>query len=123
MTTANEEFSDLMPHRIKVTDFTGLDDYGRPIEPGVPRTYRCLIDDSTTIQRDAEGREVTVALTAYVAPVPIGAEDNVPVDIEKRATVEILSPRPQTRSLQSIERHYDSEDGVGMLHNLVLRFQ
>lgn len=123
MTTANEDFSELMPHRIRVTGDVQYNDYGRPIPgTGLPRLYRCLIDDTTTTAKNAMGEEITVALTAYVAPVPVDSADGLPVDIEYNETVEIVTPRPDTRPVTSIERHYDSEDGNGMLHNLVLRF-
>lgn len=123
MTQPVDEFTDLMPHLVKVTSAgTGYDDYGKPVTGTNIRSYHCLIDDSTTTVRNADGEEVTVALTAYVWPIPVDATDNVPVDIESSATVEILSPRPETRTLTSIERHYYSEDGSGYLHNIVLRF-
>jgi hypothetical protein len=124
MTTANEEIEDLMPHRIRIQKYENFDDYGRPTDAAPTiRTYRCLIDDATTIVRNAEGQEVTVALTAYVAPVPIESTDGLPVDIDKNDNVDILSPREQLdKPINSIERHYDSVNGVGMLHNIVLRF-
>lgn len=123
MTTANDEFSELMPHRIKVTGQIQYNDYGRPIDgTGQAREYRCLIDDTTTTAKSAAGEEITINLTAYVSPVPVGSQDGLPVDIEYNETVEILSPRPDVRPVTSIERHYDSEDGNGMLHNLVVRF-
>lgn len=122
MTTANEEFGDLMPHRIRVTNGSGYDDYGRPIPGTSYRHYRCLIDDTTSTVRNASGEEIDVALTAYVAPVPVESTDGTPVDIESNEGVEILTPRKQTLPVKSIERHYDAEDGEGMLHNIVLRF-
>jgi hypothetical protein len=145
MATANEEFSDLMPHRIKVTKYVEdestpelgdiqYDDYGYPINPEqMPTdpespavdeslTYMCLIDDTTSVARNADGEQITVALTAYVAPVPLESTDGEPVDIPNTSRVEILTPYQTVRPVKSIERHYDSEDGVGMLHNIVLRF-
>lgn len=122
MSTADEDFSDLLPHRVKVSGAGGYDDYGRPIAGAGDRTYRCLIDDTTSTIRNAAGEEIVVALTAYISPVPVGAVDGLPIDIESTESVEILSPRVQTRPVTSIERHYDSDNGVGMLHNLVVRF-
>ena len=123
MATANEEFLDLMPHRIQVTGAgTGNDDYGQPVNPGAPRVYRCLIDDTTTEVRTADGTSVTVALTAYVAPVPIGGNPLVPVDIKESESIRLLDPYEKDMEINSIERHYDSDMGVGMLHNIVVRF-
>jgi hypothetical protein len=124
MSTANEEFSDLMPHRIRVRANTQYNDYGRPIPgSGTNLTYRCLIDDTTQTVRNADGETITVAQTAYVAPVPVESVDDLPVDIESNSIIDILSPRPRnSASVGSIERHYDSDDGEGMLHNLVVRF-
>lgn len=122
MTTANEEFADLMPHLIKVTGKpTYYDDHGKPVNVNNVRTYRCLFDDATTTVRDATGTTVTVSATLYIAPVPLESTDGEPVDIEADEKVEILSPRVQTRPLVGIERHYDSENGVGKLHNIVMR--
>lgn len=122
MTTANEEFSDLMPHQIEISGSGGTDDYGQPIEGANKRVYRCLIDDTTTETRTADGTTVTVALTAYVAPVPIG--EIGPVDIKETESAIILSPDESKgpKTINSIERHYDSDMGIGMLHNLVVRF-
>lgn len=123
MSSANEEFAELMPHRIKVTGQVKYNDYGRPLPgTGQIREYRCLIDDTTTTAKTAAGEEITVNLTAYVSPVPVGSTTGLPVDIEYNETVEIVSPRPDTRPVTSIERHYDSEDGNGVLHNIVVRF-
>jgi hypothetical protein len=123
MTTANGEFDDLMPHRIKVTG-TGDDigDDGKPINTGGSRTYICLIDDTTTTKRDASGTEVTIALTAYVAPVPVGSETGEPVDIKSEEKIELIDPPQGIKHINSIERHYDAENGLGMLHNIVVRF-
>lgn len=119
-TTANQEFADLMPHRIQVVgEGTGYDDYGDPINAAEPRVYICLIDDTTTRQRTAAGVEITVALTAYVAPVPIGFD--APVDIKENETLRVLLPYDEVKSINSVERHYDAEDGEGMLHNIVVR--
>jgi hypothetical protein len=116
------EFDDLMPHVIKVTK-TVRNDYGKQvIGTDPPRQYKCLIDDSTTTVRDVSGEEVTVALTAYVWAVPIDSLDGNPVDIEDTEIVEIITPRPETRTLTGIERHYYSDRGIGYLHNLTLRF-
>lgn len=121
MTTANEEFEDLMPHRIEVKGAgTGSDDYGQPVNVGASRVYRCLIDDTTTEVRTADGTSVTVALTAYVAPVPIGETEAV--DIKESETIRLLLPYDQVMEINSVERHYDSDMGVGMLHNIVVRF-
>lgn len=121
MTTANEEFSDLMPHRIEVQGAaTSYDDYGKPVAGEAPRVYRCLIDDTTTTARTADGTSITVALTAYVAPVPIGGSG--PVDIGSDESVRITNPYDRAMKVKSIERHWDAEDGKGMLHNLVVRF-
>jgi hypothetical protein len=129
MTTANEEFLDLMPHRIRVTgetppDQVQYDDEGEVVGDPTPfvRTYACLITDTTTILRGSDGREQLVSLSAFVAPVPLDVSTNQPVDIESEERIEILSPRPQERPLVGIERFYDSEDGEGQLHNIVLRF-
>lgn len=116
------EFDDLMPHLISVTKSGGNSVYGKATTSGTPRQYRCLIDDTTTTVRNAGGIEVTVALTAYVNPVPVGSLDGLPVDIKEDETVQILSPRPETRTLVTIQRHYYSENGVGTLHNITLRF-
>ena len=128
MTTANADFKELMPHRIRVTGKpTQYNDRGKPLNVDNVRTYRCLIDDSTVTTRNADGTTVTVTLSAYIAPVPIDpdtdkdVEDGQPVDIEADEKVEILSPRPQIRPINTVERHYDSVDGVGRLHNIVLR--
>ena len=134
MTTANEEFLDLMPHRIRVTGEpletpeVVYDDFGKIISdtagsgPHI-RTYACLIDDTTLIMRGSDGREIMVTLVAYVAPVPLESADGRPVDIEDTEKIEILSPRPDERPVVGIERHYDSDEGFGQLHNIVLRFQ
>ena len=118
------EFADMMPHLVKVTSSGGgYDDYGNPIEGTNERTYKCLIDDTTSTVRSADGEQITVALTAYVWPVPVESEDGLPVDIESTDDVEILQPRPDEHpNLTSVERHYYSDDGVGFLHNIVLRF-
>lgn len=128
MTTANEEFDDLMPHRIKVTPEVAegepeqYDDEGNPINQGVPRIYMCLLDDTTTETRTADGTEVSIVLTAYTAPVPIGSETGEPVDIDENDDIEVTVPYEKKMTINNIERHYDSEDGVGMLHNIVVRF-
>lgn len=123
MTTANEEFLDLMPHRIEVEGpGEGYDDYGEPVTGAEKRVYACLVDDSTTTVRTADGTSVTVALTAYVAPVPIGGDG--PVDILEGETIKILAVgglKEDRVQINSVERHFDSEDGVGMLHNIVVR--
>lgn len=121
MLIANE-FSDLMPHIIEVAPKSGFNDYGKETPGTNERQYHCLIDDSTTTVRSASGEDVTVALTAYVWAVPVNSTDGQPVDIESDEKVKIITPRPQTRNLVTIERHYDSVNGVGYLHNLVLRF-
>lgn len=124
MATANDEFRDLMPHRIEVTSVEAgntYDDYGRPVgEVPSTRTYACLLDDTTTTVRTAEGTSINVALTAYVAPVPLGKTEVV--DIGSDDSVKILDPYEKVVQVKNIERHYDSEDGVGELHNIVLRF-
>lgn len=122
MTTANEEFSDLMPHIIKVTGQGEFNDYGRPVVGASSRTYRCLVEDATTTVRNAQGEELTLNLTVYVAPVPIESTDGEPVDIESTDKVEIVTPRPTTRQLVHVDRFYDSEFGVGKLHNIRLGF-
>lgn len=123
MSTNAHEFDDLMPHVIKVYKNAGANDYGKETaDPNTIRQYRCLVDDSTTTVRNAGGQEVTVALTIYVWPIPIGSAAELPVDIEDNEIVEVITPRPQTRTLVGIERHYDSVDGVGYLHNITLRF-
>lgn len=123
LVSAGEEFAELMPHRIRIKgSTTGHDDYGQSTDDGLPRTYRCLIDDTTSTARTAAGEEITVALTAYVAPVPVETPDGLPVDIESTEEIEILVPRQQSRPLNSVERHYDSVDGEGILYVLVLRF-
>lgn len=122
MTTANEEFADLMPHRIKVTGNSTTpqyDDRGREINTAASREYMCLITDTTTESRTADVVEVSSGLSAYVAPVPIGEQE--PVDILDTEKVEILVPYAKTAVVNKIERYFDSEDGVGMLHNIVLR--
>ena len=116
------EFVDLMPHVIKVHGESKPDVYGKTTPNVNVRQYRCLIDDATTVVRNSSGEEVTVALTAYVWPVPIDSQDDEPVDIESDEIVDIITPRPQTRTLVAVERHYDSENSVGYLHNIVLRF-
>lgn len=117
-----DEFTDLMPHLIKVTAQDGHGDYGDVIEGADSLTYRCLVDDATTTVRNASGEEVTVALSVYVWPVPVESVTGEPVDIEGSSKIEILSPRPQTRTLVSVERHYYAENGEGTLHNITLRF-
>lgn len=124
MATANDEFEDLMPHQIKVYGApTKYDDNGKPIQTTGERNYRCLVDDSSTTVRNFDGTEVTIAMTAYVAPVPLESNDGVPVDIEADEIVEFVSPRQQTRKVVVIQRHYDSTLGVGELHNIVLGFR
>lgn len=123
MTIRENEFSDLMPHIIKVTGEQKYNDYGKEIPgSGIPREYHCLIDDATTTVRNVGGEEVTVGLTAYVWAVPVNSIDGLPVDIESSDKIEIVTPRPQTRPVIAIERHYDSDKGIGYLHNLVVRF-
>ena len=129
MTTANDDFEDLMPHRIEVVGESAVkptyDEWGQPVEIGEApskRTYRCLIDDTTTTIRTAEGENINVSLTAYVAPVPMESNDGQPVNIESDEEIWLTDPFTKKMTVKNIERHYDSEDGVGMLHNIVLRF-
>jgi hypothetical protein len=126
VTTASEEFADLMPHRIEVSGEgeTTYDDYGQPVNvAGGTREYMCLLDDSATTVRTASGTEVTISLTAYVAPVPMNEDILTPVDIDEDEKIVVTVPDKGEKHIISVERHYDSEFGVGMLHNLVVRMQ
>jgi hypothetical protein len=127
MTTANEEFGDLMPHRLVVSGAgsTTYDDDGRPInDPAGSREYMCLLDDTATTVRTQSGIEITVTLTAYVAPVPLNSGGQDPVDIEDNEKIVITEPDSYgEKEIISVERHFDSDMGVGALHNIVLRLQ
>lgn len=124
MSTANEEFSDLMPHRIEVfgEGKTIYDDDGKPINsPAGKRTYMCLLDDSATTVRTQTGTEVSITLTAYVAPIPLEEDIFTPVDIDEDEKVVVVEPQKGTKQIIAVERHWDSSFGVGALHNIVLR--
>lgn len=121
MTTTADEFNDLMPHVITVKNKLPADDYGEDTyDEASLRQYRCLVDDSTTTTRTADGESVSVTLTTYVNSVPIGESFAIP--IPEDAYVEFTPPpngQPKTRPLKSIESHYWKD---GTLHNQVLRF-
>lgn len=116
-----DDFLDLMPHVITVKDKNPPDDYGEDsYDDDSERQYRCLVDDSTTTARTADGVMVTVALTIYVNSIPIGSSG--PVAIPRDAQVVMTPPpmgMPSTRPLNSVDSHYDE---TGALHNQVLRF-
>jgi hypothetical protein len=113
-----EEWEDMMPHRIEVFKTT-VNDEGKTItNQETKRTYRCLIDDTATVRRDATGTEVAVSRTAYCDAVPVDAEAPLDVDPEEEH-IRMLAPWNEERKVQSVDRHYWID---GSLHNFTVRF-
>lgn len=119
MSTANE-FEDVMPHVVKVTSKSTKDDFGyEGWDTATARSYRCLIDENQSVQRNSEGVNLSMGLVAYVLAIPIDKTE--PQDILMTDKVEIVLPKEYSRirPLTSIARHWWTD---GKLDNLELKF-
>jgi len=114
-----QEFWDMTPHRIKVTSYGKRDNEGnRVLDPGTERTYRCLISDTDSLARDAQGAILGVTRQAWCLGTPEGGTESVEIDTED--SVEFVNPEKLTRPIAQIEKYYDETGG---LHNMVIHFK
>ena len=121
MSINDGEFDDLMPHTIKVTSKSAKDDFTYDtFDPATERFHKCLIDESQSVQRNANGVNLQSGLVAYVIAKPIGSSE--PRDILASDKVEIVYPTvyaARVRPIASISRHFWVD---GSLHNLEVKF-
>lgn len=114
-----QQFWDMMPHRISVAKVVGRNNEGRPKVEGM-RTYRCLIDTSTDLARGLQGDTETVGINAHVLATPMENEaTDVQQEILPEESVVFINPEMEKRPLKSVEKFYDE---TGKLHNMVLHF-
>lgn len=85
------------------------------------RTYRCLIDSSTSLARGLQGESETVGINAHVLATPIENEaTDTQVEIKTEESVVFMYPTMEKRPIKSVEKFYSE---TGKLHNMVLHFQ
>jgi len=112
-------FWDVTPHRIKVTSHGKRDNEGNQVlEPGTERTYRCLISDTESLARDAQGAILGVTKQAWTLGTPVDGTE--PVEIDTEDFVEFVTPEDPSRPIAQIEKYYDETGG---LHNMVVHFK
>lgn len=114
------EFDSLMPHKIKVTSKSVKDDFTYDVwDLETERTYACLIDESTSIQQNADGVTLGIGIVAYVDAIPIGKIE--PENILDSDKVDIILPvmfSTRWRPIVSIARHFWID---GKLDNLEVK--
>lgn len=114
------EWSDLAPHRVRVTSKGSKDDFSYDtFDPATERIYECLIDENESVQKSAAGVNLQSGLVAYVLAVPLGEKE--PQDILLSDKAEILVPAQfsRLRPLAGVSRHFEQN---GKLHNLELKW-
>ena len=114
------EFADLMPHRIRVKGTVELDDFGYPVATGAVKEYRCLLDDSVTVNFAQRAVEVSPTHVAYVMPFALTVDG----DFEPTASIitsdsVIITPDDVEHEITSVLTHYDE---TGLPHNQEVRF-
>jgi hypothetical protein len=113
------QFWDMTPHRIQVTSHDKRDDEGNEtLDPETARVYRCLISDTESLARSAQGGILGVTKQAWCLGTPLDAVE--PVEIDTEDSVEFISPADSPRPIAQIEKYYDETGG---LHNMVVHFQ
>jgi hypothetical protein len=113
-----KEFWDVTPHRIQVTSYGKRDNEGnRVLEPSTARTYRCLISDTESLARNAQGAILGVTKQAWCLGTPLDA--TAPVEIDTEDAVKFITPVDPERPIAQIEKYYDE---TGALHNMVVHF-
>lgn len=124
-----QQFWDMMPHRMKVTSYGDRDNHGRKIlDKTTERTYRCLMEVTDSLARAIQGDSRTVGATVYCLGTPVTGVDTNGVELNATSTVgideedkvEFISPVwSEPRPILSVESFYDE---TGDLHNMVVRF-
>lgn len=111
----------MMPHRISVATVVGRNNEGRPTTQNM-RTYRCLIDSSTSLARGLQGESETVGINLHVLATPIENEaTDTQVEIGNEESIVFIIPSGmEKRPIQSVEKFYDE---TGKLHNMVVHLQ
>lgn len=68
--TIETEFLDLMPDTVTFYAQASLDQYGKRTFSGTGVEYRCRVQDTNELLRNAEGREVVVTGKVYLYGAP-----------------------------------------------------
>lgn len=110
----------MCPHRISVATVVGRNNEGRPTTQNM-RTYRCLVDSSTSLARGLQGESETVGVNLHVLATPIENEaTDTQVEIGTEESIVFVFPTMEKRPIRSVEKFYDE---TGKLHNMVVHLQ